>query len=186
MPEITTTPSPSPRPRPGPCECTDGDRNPPRDNCPHCRGAYAGFEPQNARARATIEDRPHDDGGTPPMNKTAHKTVKAHAASYRAAAARLLAALTAHNSARAAYDLARDALEDRRRALLLDGVPGLPERPSPDQREAALGRALDPEARVMRAARERLRSAETELEAAKVEERAERELLRVVTLQPAE
>lgn len=112
--------------------------------------------------------------------------IETQAATYRAAAARLLEAIPAHNAARAAYDTSRDVLEDRRRALLMEGVPGLPERVSTDQRDAALGRALNAEAAVMRCARERLRAAETELEAAKVEERAERELLRVVMNDRAE
>lgn len=117
------------------------------------------------------------------LPKAAHKAVRAQLDAYRTAAARLLAALTNHNAARAEYDAARDALEDERRRLLLEGVPNLPDRPTAEQREAALGRTLDAQAAALRKAREVLRAAETELEAARVQERAEREVLRVLTIE---
>lgn len=120
------------------------------------------------------------------LPKAAHKAIRAQLDAYRTAAARLLLALEAQARARAEYDAARDALEDERRRLLLEGVPNLPDRPTAEQREAALGRALDAPARAMRKAREALRTAETELEAARVQERAEREVLRVLTNDPTE
>lgn len=113
--------------------------------------------------------------------KTVHKTTRAQLDAYKAAAARLVAALERHNDARAAYDKAKDNHEDARRALLLNGVPNLPERATSAQHDAALNRATDAESRALRAAREMLRAAETELEAARVQERAEREVLRVLT-----
>lgn len=120
------------------------------------------------------------------VSKAAHKATRAQLDAYRAAAARLLAALEAQARARATYDAARDALEDERRRLLLEGVPNMPERATSDQRDAALSRATDAEARALRAARETLRTAETELEAARVQERAEREVLRVLTADATE
>lgn len=105
---------------------------------------------------------------------------------YRQVSERLLTALAHHNAARAAYDAARDSFEDRRRNLLLDGVPGIPDRCSADVREAALARALEPQTCVLRASRERMRGAEAELEAARVQERTEREALRALQLARAE
>lgn len=115
-----------------------------------------------------------------------HNATRAQLNAYRAATARLVAALDAHNAARACYDHAKDAHEDARRALLLDGVPGVPERATSAVQEAAMTRATDAQARALRAAREALRAAETELEAARVLERAEREVLRVVTVDATE
>lgn len=92
---------------------------------------------------------------------------------YRAAADALCAALDAHNTARATYDLARDDLEDARRSLALASQPVLPERTTSEVREATQARAL-------RQAREGLPGAETRLEIARTRDRAEREALRVV------
>lgn len=97
---------------------------------------------------------------------------------YRQVSERLLRAIAGQNAARAAYDAARDAHEDRRRNLLLDGVPGMPERCPAEVREAAMARALEPQSAALRAARDRLRAADAELESARVQERVEREALR--------
>lgn len=97
---------------------------------------------------------------------------------YRAVSERLISAIAVQSAARAAHEAARDAYEDRRRNLILDGVPGLPERCPAETREAALGRVLEAQTRALRLAREQLRTADAELESAQVQERTERETLR--------
>ena len=100
---------------------------------------------------------------------------------YRAVSERLLNALTAQTSAHTAYAQARDLHDDRRMAYILDGIPGLPgPRCAAEVREAAMARALEQETRAVREARDLLRRADAELEAARVQERAERESLRSV------
>ncbi len=101
---------------------------------------------------------------------------------YRTVSERLLSAIAAQSAARAAHDAARDAYDDRRRNLILDGIPGMAERCPSEVREAALARALEPQTRALRAAREQLRAADAELESARVQERAEREALRSLQL----
>lgn len=110
----------------------------------------------------------------------------AQVARYRTVSDRLLSAIATQSAARAAHEAARDAHDDRRRNLILDGVPGMPERCPADVREAALGRALEPQTCAMRATREHLRAADAELEAAQVQERAEREALRSMQLRQAQ
>lgn len=99
---------------------------------------------------------------------------------YQLAADWLLQALRAHSEARAAHDTARDRYEDARRELLVGGLSGLRERCPAEEREALMQRALQAELSVLRLARDALRLAETELEAARVVERAERETLRSI------
>lgn len=103
---------------------------------------------------------------------------------YRAVSERLLSAIAAQSAARAAHEAARDAYDDRRRNLILDGIPGTPEpgRGPAEFREAALSRALEPQTRAVRATREHLRAADAELESAQVQERTEREALRSMQL----
>ena len=105
---------------------------------------------------------------------------------YRTVSERLLSAIAAQSAARAAHDAARDAYDDRRRNLILDGIPGMAERCPAEVREAALARALEPETRAVRATREQLRAADAELESARVQERAEREALRSFQLAHAQ
>lgn len=100
-------------------------------------------------------------------------------APYRAACGHLLCALDTQSAARAAYNRARDLLDDARAAVLLAGGPGVPERASAELREAALARATYAEGQALRGAREVLRAAEATLEAARVTERLEREALRL-------
>ncbi len=97
---------------------------------------------------------------------------------YRAVSERLLAAIATQSVTHTAYETARDAHDDHRRTLVLDGVPGVPERCSSDLREAALHRALMPHMAALRAARDQLRASNTALESAQVQERVERETLR--------
>lgn len=90
----------------------------------------------------------------------------------------LLSALNAQQQARAAYDQARDQYDDQRQHLILTGLSGLRERCPAEEREAHLASALKPYTAALREARDALRRADTELEAARVQERAERETLR--------
>lgn len=105
---------------------------------------------------------------------------------YRLVSERLLSAIAAQSAARAAHEAARDAYEDRRRNFILDGIPGIPERNTAETRDAALGRALEPQTRTLRATREQLRAADAELESAQVQERTEREALRAYQLAHAQ
>lgn len=96
---------------------------------------------------------------------------------YQDVSARLMVALNAQGKAKAAYDLARDTYDDRRRELLISGIPGGKERCPAEEREAHLIRALAPELRQVRLTREELRAADTLLESVRIEERLERETL---------
>jgi hypothetical protein len=107
---------------------------------------------------------------------------KIHVDRHRVASDRLLSAIAMHGQALAAYELARDSHDDRRRAFILDGIPGLRDRSPADVREATLCRELAPQVNALRAARERLHSADIELSSAKVQERTEREALRTFQL----
>lgn len=101
---------------------------------------------------------------------------------YKDVSARLLVALQAQSSAKAASDSARDAYDDKRRELIASGAAftGLQGRATAEEKDAQLCRLLVVELRAVRAARDALRLAETELEAARVVERAERETLRSI------
>jgi hypothetical protein len=110
---------------------------------------------------------------------------KTHVDRHRTASDRLLQALAAHGQALKAYESARNTYDDRRQALVLDGIPGLRDRCPSDVREAALCRELAPQINTMRTAREHLHSADVELESAKVQERTERETLRAFQLTAA-
>lgn len=90
----------------------------------------------------------------------------------------LLSALDAQQQARAAYDQARDQYDDQRQHLILKGLPALRERCPAEEREAHLASALKSHTAALREARDALRRADTALEAARVQERAERETLR--------
>lgn len=103
---------------------------------------------------------------------------------YRDTAAKLLDAIRRHQDARARADSARDALDDKRTALLVGGVPGGNRAPA-DVREAQIARALAPQVQAHRAARDELRMAESYLEAARIAERAERETLRMLQITEA-
>lgn len=103
---------------------------------------------------------------------------------YRLASAQLLEAITRYQDAKAEADRARDDLDDRRAALLLGGVPGLRDRCPAEEREAHLTRALAAQVQAHRCARDGLRRAEAELEAARIAERTERETLRTLHLEP--
>jgi hypothetical protein len=97
---------------------------------------------------------------------------------YRAVSLSLLDAITAHGQAHAAYEAARDIHDDKRAALILDGIPGIRERSPNDLREAALSRVLAAEMETLRSARESLRIMSSKMHAAQVSERMERETLR--------
>ncbi|TSA79658.1 hypothetical protein FNU79_17640 [Deinococcus detaillensis] len=99
-------------------------------------------------------------------------------ATYRAVSKRLLCAITSQRLAQAAYEVARDAHDDKRRSLILDGIPGFRDRSPHDLREAAICRALAPHVQAQRTAREQMRNANADLESAQAEERMERETLR--------
>ena len=105
---------------------------------------------------------------------------------FRTASERLLAAIPAQAQARADFEAARDAYDDRRSALLLSGTPAQSpgSRVPSDVREAELARALRPQTCAVRSARDGLRAADAEWEAAKVQERAERESLRCWQREP--
>lgn len=96
---------------------------------------------------------------------------------YQQASKRLLAAVQLHSEAKAASDRARDAYEDARRELVVRGMQ-FKERASAEEKEAVLCNALRVELLSVRAARNALRLAEIELEAARIVERSERETLR--------
>ena len=61
---------------------------------------------------------------------------------YRAVSERLLSAIAFQSVTHAAYEAASDAHDDKRRTLVLDGIPGFRDRSPSDLREAALRRAL--------------------------------------------
>ena len=84
----------------------------------------------------------------------------------------------APQQARAAYDQARDQYDVQRQHLILTGLPALRERCPAEEREAHLASALKPHTAALREARDALRRADTALEAARIQERAERETLR--------
>jgi glycine cleavage system pyridoxal-binding protein P len=114
------------------------------------------------------------------LTRAKQKTMQTQLTSYRAAACSLLDALTAQNAARAVYDASRDMMEDERRRLLLESRTDPANRTSAEQREAAINQQLAVQAGALRSAREDLRNADSELEFARVLERAEREALRVL------
>lgn len=97
---------------------------------------------------------------------------------YRDVSERLLSAIAVQSLDQAAYEAAHDCYEDRRRAVVLDGVPGARDRYRSDVREAMICRALAAQTDALRSARDRLRASNTELESARVQERTERETLR--------
>lgn len=97
---------------------------------------------------------------------------------FKDVSARLLTALHAHRQAKAASDSARDKYDDKRRDLITQGCPGLKDRCTADEKEAYFARSLLAEVQAVRAARDALRVAETDYEAACIMERVERETLR--------
>lgn len=83
---------------------------------------------------------------------------------YRIVSKRLLSAISFQKAAHAAYEVARDTHDDKRRSLVLDGIPGFRDRSPHDLREAAICRALVSYLEAMRTAREQLRAANADLE----------------------
>lgn len=114
---------------------------------------------------------------TPPPHLVSYQT---QVQRYQDVSTRLLVALDAQGRAKATHDNARDTYEDRRRELIINGIPGCKERCPGDEREAYIARALAQELRQVRVTREELRAADTLLESVRVQERAERETLRSI------
>ena len=99
---------------------------------------------------------------------------------YRTLSIALTDAIAEHTLAKAAYENARDHYEDKKRELIIQGIPGAKERMTSDERDALISRALKAEIIAIRNTRDILRGAESALEVVRVQERAERETLRIM------